>query len=71
MNELIDSGDPRAKVVGRRRAPAPGSASIAAASQLNKLSASLRQRPFRVKHGVYRFTTHEDADEWMMNLQVK
>jgi hypothetical protein len=71
MNELIESGDPRAKVVGKRRPPAAGSESLRAAAQLNLLATQLRRRPFRVKHGVYRFKSHEEADEWMMKLQLR
>ena len=71
MNELIDAGNLRTKVVGKRRPPAEGSPSLVAASKLNALASQLRQRPFRVKRGVYRFSSHQDADEWMMNLQVR
>lgn len=70
MNELIESGDPRAKVVGKRRPPAAGSESLIAAATLNLLALRLRNRPFRVKRGVYRFKTHEEADLWMMNLYL-
>ena len=71
MNELIEAGDLRTKVVGKRRPPAGGSAALVAASKLNALASQLRQRPFLVKRGVYRFTSHQDADEWMMNLQLR
>lgn len=70
MNELIDSGDPRAKVVGKRRRPRPGSESLAAGGKLNQLADQLRPKPLRVKHGVYRFKSHEEADEWTMNLML-
>jgi hypothetical protein len=70
MNELIESGDPRAKVVGKRRMPAAGSESLAAGGQLNRLAGTLRARPLTTKHGVYRFNSHEQADEWMMNLML-
>lgn len=70
MNELIDSGDPWAKVVGKRRMPEPGSESLAAGGRLNRLAGTLRAKPFRMKHGVYRFQSHEEADEWMMNLML-
>ena len=70
MNELIESGDPRAKVVGKRRMPAAGSESLAAGGQLNRLAEKLRGRPFATQHGVYRFNSHEQADEWMMNLML-
>lgn len=71
MNELIESGDPRAKVVGRRRPPAAGDESLIAAGKLNLLAAELRDRPFRVKSGVYRFKSFEEADAWMMNLYLR
>ena len=70
VNELIESGDPRAKVVGKRRPPAPGSECLKAAAQINDLCSRLRIRPFRVKRGVYRFESHEQADEWMMKLYL-
>ena len=70
MNELIESGDPRAKVVGKRRPPSAGSESLRAAATLNLLALRLRNRPFRVKRGVYRFKTYEEADLWMMNLYL-
>ncbi len=63
MNELIESGDPRAKVVG-------GVESLEAAGKLIRACTRLRPKPFRVRRGVYRFMTHEAADEWMMNLQI-
>lgn len=71
MNELIESGDPRAKVVGKRRPPAAGSESLKAAAQLNLLASQLRNRPFKVKRGIYRFKSHEAADAWMMNLYLR
>jgi hypothetical protein len=71
MNELIESGDPRAKVVGKRRPPAAGSESLKAAAALNLLARQLRKCPFKVKRGVYLFTSHEEADSWMMDLQLR
>jgi hypothetical protein len=64
-------GDPRAKVVGKRRPPATGADALRATGKLSALAAKLRRRPFKVKNGVYRFTSHEQADEWMMNLQIR
>ncbi len=71
MNELIESGDPRAKVVGKRRAPREGSESLAAAGKLNRLVTRLRERPLVVKPGVIRFKSHEEADEWKMKLMIR
>jgi hypothetical protein len=71
MNELIESGDPRTKVVGKRRQPAEGSESLAAGGALNQLCGQLRERPLMAKHGVYRFKSHEEADEWMMKMMIR
>ena len=71
MNELIESGDPRAKVVGKRRMPKAGSEALAAAGALNRLAVKLRGRPLLAKHGVYRFKSHEEADEWMMKMMIR
>ena len=71
MNELIESGDPRAKVVGKRRMPKEGSESLAAGGALNRLATQLRERPLAAKHGVYRFKSHEEADEWMMKMMIR
>jgi hypothetical protein len=71
VNELIEAGDPRTKVVGKRRPLQAGTTALDAVGQLNALAAALRRRPFPVKRGVYRFTSHEDADEWMLNLQLR
>jgi hypothetical protein len=71
MNELIESGDPRAKVVGKRRMPKAGSESLAAAGALNRLATKLRDRPMIMKHGVYRFKSHQEADEWMMKMMIQ
>lgn len=71
MNELIESGDPRAKVVGKRRPPAAGSE--ANWDQFNKLQQNFHHLwgglPFR--KGVYRFKTMEAFDEWKTNLMIR
>jgi hypothetical protein len=71
MNEWIESGDLRAKVVGRRRMPRPGPESLAAAGDLIRACTLLRPKPIRVRHGVYRFHSHQEADEWMMRIQMR
>lgn len=68
MNELIESGDPRAKVVGKPRPSLVGAEGVIALGRLNALGERLRRRPYLVKRGVYRFKSHNLADEWMMNL---
>ena len=71
MNELIESGDPRAKVVGRRRMPkALGQPDWERFDQMqaqfHRLWGGL---PFRM--GVYRFKTWESFDEWKTNLMIR
>jgi hypothetical protein len=71
MNGLIESGDPRAKVVGKRRIPHEGSESLEAGGKLNRLVTQLRERPIVVKQGVHRFKSYEKANEWMMKLMIR
>ncbi len=47
MNELIEAGDSRAKVVGKCRLPAA----------LNHLACKARKRPFKITRGVYRLNS--------------
>ena len=71
MNELIESGDPRAKVVGKRRPPAAGSE--ADWGQFNKLQKNFHHMwgglPF--PKGIHRFKTLEEFDEWKTNLMIR
>ena len=71
MNELIESGDPRAKVVGKRRPPAPGSEAYW--ENFNQMQKNFHRMwgglPFR--KGVYRFKTWESFDEWKTNLMMR
>lgn len=57
------------KVLGRRRAPRPTRENIDA---LQRLALDLRG-PGRlfVPKGVYRFKTHEEADEWLMKMLTR
>ena len=67
MKPIIDLQDPVGKTVGRRVAPTD---SLKYGLGLQK---SLRQilGGYPVRRGVYRFHSHEEADEWMMNLLVR
>ena len=71
MNELIESGNPRAKVVGKRRPPAAGSQGYL--ENFNRLQNNFYRTwgklPFR--KGVYRFKTWENFEEWKMNLMIQ
>ncbi len=66
MNELIDDGDPRAKVVGRRRAPLAGEAALKASLGLSRTALQIRKTPLKSPRGVFRFHTHEEANQWTM-----
>jgi hypothetical protein len=71
VNELIEAGDARTKVVGKHRRPA---ASIPQRTrgfdrlqqQMGRLWGSL---PF--PRGVHRFATHEQFEAWKTNLMIR
>jgi hypothetical protein len=71
MNELIESGDPRAKVVGKRRPP--GAACEVDWERFNRMQKEFQRLwgglPFR--KGVYRFKTFEDFDQWKNQLMMR
>ena len=71
MNELIESGDPRAKVVGRR--PPRGEGSDADRERFDQMQRNFHRMwgslPFR--KGVYRFKTMEEFNEWKMNQMMR
>ncbi len=66
MEPWMYEDSPPGKIVGTRRPPKAGEESLAVGADLNRLVDALRPRPIRVKHGVYRFRSHEEADEWWM-----
>ena len=71
MNELIEAGDPRTKVVGKRRHPAEGIPQRTLRfdrlqQQMGRLWGFL---PF--PRGVHRFATHEQFESWKTNLMMR
>jgi hypothetical protein len=71
VNELIEAGDPGAKVVGKRRPLKESVADFAVAldqlqRQMGRLWGTL---PFR--KGVYRFETWEQFELWKTNLMMR
>ena len=58
VNELIESGDPRAKVVGKRRPPAAGSEALKAAAALNLLATQLG----RIRNSGCRLSCHRASN---------
>lgn len=71
MNELIEAGDPRTKVVGKRRPPAAGS--HADWTRFNQLQQNFQRMwgGLPCPKGVYRFTSMEQFDEWKTNLMIR
>lgn len=70
MKSSINMEETPDKVVGRRRAPADR---FKYAMGLQKLAGDL-QRTFGnhfVPKGVFRFQTHEEADEWMIRMLAR
>ena len=56
------------KVLGRRKPPTGG---VEAAANLQQTLLEVRgPRPF-VPRGVYRFKSHEEADEWQMKMLIR
>lgn len=71
MNELIESGDPRARVVGKRRPSEQlGEVDWERFNRMQREFHRLWGRlPFR--KGVYRFKTFESFDEWKNQLMMR
>ena len=71
MNELIEAGDPRTKVVGKRRAIAPGEESLKVGLGITKTALAIRKTPLEAPRGVFRFKTHEEADQWWTEILTR
>jgi hypothetical protein len=62
VKPIVNIDDPVAKTVGRRTAPADSlDYAFGLQRTLNQLA------PIRVPRGVYRFNSHEEADQWLMD----
>jgi hypothetical protein len=62
MEGVINCEEFIGKTVGRRCVTED---SLSYAGQLNRTLASLG--PLRIRKGVYRFNSHEEADQWLMD----
>ncbi len=71
MNELVETGDPRAKVVGRRRPIEPGEESLRVGLGIAKTALQIRKRNLKTPKGVFRFKSHEEADQWWMENLIR
>ena len=71
MNELIDAGDPRTKVVGKRRPP--GEEIQQRLLRFDHLQRQMRRLwgtlPF--PRGVHRFESHEQFESWKTTLLMR
>ena len=70
MDPLINLQDPVTKVVGKRRPPRD---SFGAGMDLQDTVVALcqSQRMGLVPKGVFRFKSHEEADEWMWAMLAR
>jgi hypothetical protein len=71
VNELIDAGDPRAKVVGKRRPPVTSVAEATVAfDRLQRQMARIwGVLPF--PSGVHRFKDWEEAEAWKTDRMMR
>lgn len=70
MKPIINLEDPVGKIVGQRRAPADAlNYALGLNKMLGQLGRSLGHKP--MPKGVYRFRTHEEADEWLMKYYIR
>jgi hypothetical protein len=69
MKPVINLEDPIGKTVGRRLVPAP----LRLLSSETESNRQWRAAGFftRIKRGVYRFNSHEEADQWLMDQQTR
>jgi hypothetical protein len=62
MEPIINLDDPVGKTVGRRKAPRDAlSYALGLQRALNQIA------PLPIPRGVYRFRSHEEADQWLMD----
>lgn len=69
MEPVINVEETPGKTVGRRRLPAPG-----LDPATNRIDDARRWNevfPYRIPKGVYRFNSHEEADEWLWKMMVR
>jgi hypothetical protein len=68
MHPVVNIDDPVGKVVGKRR-PASTLISSSHETEANRQWAATGFFP-RIKKGVYRFKSHEEADQWLMDHSI-
>jgi hypothetical protein len=65
MEPIVNLEETPGKVVGRRRPPADGLAMTKAQRVADAVAWKRALGGLRIRRGVYRFRTHEEADAWL------
>jgi hypothetical protein len=71
VKPIVNLEETPGKQVGRRRAPTDGLRVSAAQSEGNAKSWQKAFGGLRIPRGVYRFRTHEEADEWLWQMMTR
>jgi hypothetical protein len=71
MTPVINLEETPGKVVGHRHPPANGLVMTAAQRTENAEAWKRALRTLPIPKGVYRFRTHEEADEWLWQMLTR
>ncbi len=71
MKPIINLEETPGKTVGRRQAPADTLAMTPAQSSADARAWKKAFRTLPIPKGVYRFRTHEEADEWLWQMLTR
>lgn len=71
MEPLVNLEETPGKMVGHRQPPADGLAVTEAQSAANAIAWKRAFGTLRVPKGVYRFRSHEEADEWLWQMLTR
>jgi hypothetical protein len=71
MQPVINLEEEPMKVVGRRRAPADPLQMTPAQTIAESRAWQKVFHPLPIPRGVYRFKTHEEADEWLWQMLTR
>ncbi len=71
MKPTVNLDEPVGKVVGRRQPPASGLTASPAQTAASARAWSRVGRKLSIPKGVYRFKTHEEADQWLWEKMTR
>ena len=71
MKPIINLEETPGKVVGRRQAPSNTLSMTGAQSSADARAWKKAFRTLPIPKGVYRFRTHEEADEWLWQMLTR